>query len=93
MGDGALKKVHGIWWAGLFSESYAKHVTLYGNEISVSLFWDKRPEKMFQELKRIGFEVTEDYKGIYYVSGIPGMPTQMPFCRQAFQQIKLYTTI
>jgi len=48
---------------------------------------------MFQELKRIGFEVTEDYKGVYYVSGIPGMPTQMPFCRQAFQQIKLYTTI
>ena len=48
-----------------------------GNEISVSLFRDKRPVKMFRELKKLGFEVTEKYKGVYYVSGVLGMPTQV----------------
>ena len=48
-----------------------------GDEISISLFRDKRPVKMFRELKKLGFEVKEEYKGVYYVNGILRMPTQV----------------
>lgn len=59
-------------------KALAPHVNeIPGNEISLSLFRDKRPAKLFRDLKKQGFEVTEKYKGVYYVSGILGMPTQV----------------
>ena len=59
-------------------KSLTSHVNeISGNEISISLFRDKRPAKMFQELKKLGFGVAEKYKGVYYVSGILEMPTQV----------------
>ena len=59
-------------------KSLASHVNeIPGDEISVSLLRHKRPVKMFGELKKLGYDVTEQCKGVYYVSGIPGMPVQV----------------
>ena len=59
-------------------KSLSSHVNeIRGDEISISLFRDVRPEKLFKDLKELGANVEEKYKGVYYVSGVIMMPTQI----------------
>jgi hypothetical protein len=47
------------------------------DEITVSLFREERPEKMFESLKGLGATIEEKFHGIYYVKGIIVFDTQI----------------
>ncbi len=58
-----------IGYAGLY-KSLGKTVDERpASEITISLFREKPPIKLFNTLKREGYEVKEKYQGIYYVTG------------------------
>jgi hypothetical protein len=46
-------------------------------EITVSLFREERPEKLFESLKELGATIEEKFPGIYYVKGIIVFDTQI----------------
>lgn len=66
-----------IAYACLYKSLAPRVNEISGNEITISLFQDKRPVKMLKELKKLGFNVIEEYKGVYYVDGVLKMPTQV----------------
>ena len=64
-------------------KSLASHVDEIPIEkISISLFRDKCPVKLFEKLRRSGLEVNEEYKGVYYVCGFPGLSAQIVVIRE-----------
>jgi hypothetical protein len=46
-------------------------------EITVSLFREERPEKLFESLKELGATIEERFPGIYYVKGVIVFDTQI----------------
>jgi hypothetical protein len=46
-------------------------------ELTVSMFRAKHPRKLFNELKREGYEIEKKYPGIYYVTGNLPFPAQI----------------
>ncbi len=47
------------------------------NELTVSVFRDRYPREMLRALKRQGVTITEEAPGVYYLSGITTIPTQL----------------
>ncbi len=47
------------------------------SEITVSLFRDRYPRELLEQLKASGFAVTEQYPGVYYLEGKSYFPTQL----------------
>ena len=59
-------------------KSLSSHVNeIRGNELSISLFRDVRPVKLFKDLKDLGAKIEEKYNGVYYVTGVIMIPTQI----------------
>lgn len=59
-------------------KSLSSHVNeIRGNEISISLFRDVRPVKLFKDLMELGARIEEKYRGVYYVTGVIIIPTQI----------------
>lgn len=48
-----------------------------GDELTVSLVRDVHPDKLFETVKNSGGTVEEKYPGVYYISGIVSIPTQV----------------
>jgi hypothetical protein len=46
-------------------------------EITVSLFREERPERLFESLKELGATIEEKFHGIYYVKGVIVFDTQI----------------
>lgn len=47
------------------------------SELTVSVFRDSYPREMFDALMKQGAQITEQFQGIYYVTGITQVPTQV----------------
>ena len=47
------------------------------NELTISIFREARPEKMFLTLQRYGHKIEERYPGIYYVTEYLPIPAQI----------------
>ncbi len=47
------------------------------NEITMTLIRESKPVGLFKELQEFGFQVTEEYGGVYYVKGALSFPTQI----------------
>ena len=47
------------------------------DEITISLFREVYPREMFKELEKSGLEISEQYPGIYYVTGNIPVPAQV----------------
>lgn len=59
-------------------KSLASHVDeIPGDEISISLFRDKPPVQMFQNIKKLGGVIEEKESGIYSITGMINMPAQV----------------
>ena len=66
-----------ISYAGLY-KGYGKTVNeIPSDEITVSLFREGVPKKLFETLKQEGYSIEEKYKGIYYVTGKVMFPVQI----------------
>jgi hypothetical protein len=52
------------------------------DEITVSLFREERPEKLFESLREFGATIEEKFPGIYYVKGIIVFDTQIIVTRE-----------
>ena len=60
------------------SKGYGKNVNeIPAEELTVSLFREAYPRKLFAELKERGHGIEEKYPGIYYVSGNLPFPVQI----------------
>lgn len=58
-------------------KAQGKHVDeIPFEELSLTLVYDSKPIKMIDKLRKSGLEVTEKYKGIYYITGNPSIPNQ-----------------
>lgn len=64
-------KVQG--YAGIYQD--LKKIDI--DKITVSIFRHRKPRKMFDNLVNKGFDITESYPGIYYVTGRITFPTQV----------------
>ena len=59
-------------------KSLASHVDeIPGDEISISLFRDKPPVQMFQNIKKLGGVIEEKESGIYSITEMINMPAQV----------------
>ena len=59
-------------------KGYGEHVDAVPiNELTVSIFRETRPEKMFLTLQTYGHKIEETYPGIYYVTEHLPFPTQV----------------
>ena len=47
------------------------------DRITGTLIWQRYPENMFKEIKRLGGKVERRYPGIFYITGLIHMPTQV----------------
>jgi hypothetical protein len=67
----------GLSYACLY-KSLGKTVdAIPADEITVSLFREERPDKMFESLRKIGATIEERFSGIYYVKGVIFFDTQI----------------
>lgn len=58
-------------------KAQGKHVDeIPFEELSLTLVYDSKPIKLIDKLRKSGLEVTEKYKGIYYITGNPSIPNQ-----------------
>ena len=66
-----------IGYAGLYKGlgKYADEIK--ADEISISMFRYEKPVKLFSTVKSLGGNVEKKYDGVYYVSGIINIPTQV----------------
>lgn len=69
-------------------KAYEKHKDEIGiDDITVSLIREGKPREMFSELESMGAEITEKFKGIYYVEGsVIQFPTQIVVYRECERQ-------
>ncbi len=47
------------------------------NDITISMFRNGKPRKMFKELEKLGAKITKQYDGVYYLTGIINFPVQV----------------
>ncbi len=63
-------------------KGYGKYVDqIPVNELTISIFRERYPRKMFLTLKKYGHRIEEKYPGIYYVHDLP-FPAQVVVIRQ-----------
>ena len=63
---------------GCLLKAYGKRVNeIKANEISISIYREVPPVKLFRQLKDIGFIVDNRYSGIYYIKGLTIFPLQI----------------
>lgn len=46
------------------------------SELTVTLVRDNKPDGLFKSIIALGGSITEEYPGIFYISGVVGIPTQ-----------------
>ena len=64
-------------YACLYKASGEKTNSIPADDITVSLYRDEYPRKMISLLRKAGSEITQQYPGVYYVSGNALFPTQI----------------
>ncbi len=65
--------------------SYAAHYKSLGKtvdeipaeELTISIFREAKPKKLFENLKKLDAGIQEAFPGVYYVTGITHIPTQI----------------
>jgi hypothetical protein len=67
----------GLSYACLYKSLGEKVDDRQAGEITVSLFREERPEKLFESLKELGATIEEKFSGIYYVKGVIVFDTQI----------------
>jgi hypothetical protein len=72
----------GISYACLYKSLGNSVDAIPADEITVSLFREERPEKMFESLKKLGATIEEKFPGIYHVKGVIVFDTQIIVTRE-----------
>jgi hypothetical protein len=67
----------GLSYACLYKSLGNSVDAIPAEEITVSLFREERPEKMFESLKKLGATIEEKFPGIYHVKGVIVFATQV----------------
>ncbi len=63
------------------------------DEISITLVRKSKPRKLFQWLKRNGYEISERYAGIYYVTKKHSFPIQILVSKQLSKENQKWLTL
>jgi hypothetical protein len=72
----------GLSYACLYKSLGNSVDAIRAEEITLSLFREQRPEKMFESLKKLGATIEEKFPGIYHVKGVIVFDTQIIVTRE-----------
>jgi hypothetical protein len=72
----------GLSYACLYKSLGNSVDAIPAEEITVSLFREERPEKMFESLKKLGATIEEKFLGVYHVKGVIVFDTQIIVTRE-----------
>ena len=71
-----------IGYAALYKGMSKNTNGILADELTVSLFRDKRPDGLFRELEKMGVDIENPYDGVYYVNKIIHFPVQIVVIRE-----------
>ncbi len=78
----------------LLYKSYEEHVDDIGlDEITLTMVRARKPIKLFRWFQRNGYEITNPYKGIYYVTKENQFPTQILVSRELSKENQKWLTL